>query len=124
MNRRNEPKDLQKQILSRIEREERRTLAWKAAGCAAGLVLSVALVFASYVELMTEASRSGLFSFLSLMVSDFSIVVANFSDFIFSILESFPVFSAALLLSGIFFGIWSAAQFLNEIVLIRKHRFN
>lgn len=68
----------------------------------------------------TEAAHSGFFTFASFLFSNFSATVANFSDFFFSAAESFPVFAAAIFLSGMFFAVWSAARFLREISFLRR----
>src|SRR5580700_3544525 len=107
--------ELAKKILLRIDRVERRRLILKASGFGAVLVISLALVTYGSFDLVAEASRSGFLAFSSLFFSDFSATIANFSDFILSIIESFPVFSATLVLSGVFFAIWSAAGFLSEV---------
>ena len=115
---------LEKKILVRIEKEERRRLGTAAFGCGVVLCASIVLMVLSYAAIVTEGSRSGFFSFLSLAVSDFSLVAANFGDFVFSMLESFPVFSVAFFLCGLFFAIWSIAQFMNEITLIQERHFD
>lgn len=117
------PEGLTKKVILRIEKEERRALLLKAAGFAIAAVGSISLAVFSYFEVMVEASQSGLWSFVSLLFSDFSSTISNFSDFALSILESFPVFSMALFLSGVFFAIWSVARFMNELALMREHKF-
>ncbi len=124
MNRGKKAANLAKKILFRIEREERRRLAWHLGGFGVSFAASLAFTWLGYRELMNEAGHSGLFSFLSLLFSDFSAVMVNLSDFLLSLLESFPAFAAALLLLGLFFAIWSAARLMDGIALIRAHRFH
>lgn len=118
------PAGLTKKILLRIEREERRRRAVKTAAFGAVLFGSLALAGYGWMAVAADASHSGFLAFASLFFSDFSVAIASFSDFALSIVESFPVFPAALFLSGIFFAIWSAARFMNEIVLARRHLFS
>jgi hypothetical protein len=113
------PEDLKPRILSCIRRAERRRLAIKMAGFGAAFAGSVGLGVFGFMRTAAEASQSGFLSFASLLVSDFSLAAANLSDFALSMVESFPAFSAALLLTGVFFAIWSAARFANEIALLR-----
>jgi hypothetical protein len=56
------------------------------------------------------------------MFSDFSAMVANFPDFIFSVVETFPVFTVALLLSGVLFAVWSMAALIDEASLFHHAR--
>lgn len=118
------PRGLAKRILLCIERKERQRCAAKTA--AFGLLCSgsIALIVYGSIELVAEASRSGFLLVSSLLFSDFSATVSLFfSDFMLSVVESFPVFSVVLLLSGVFFAIWSAANFLKEVGLMRGHMF-
>ncbi|HVO28972.1 MAG TPA: hypothetical protein VMT81_03250, partial [Candidatus Paceibacterota bacterium] len=76
----------------RIERHERRKLIAKTAGFGVLFAGSVSLLVAAYFNLVSAADQSGFFSFASLLFSDFSIAMANFQDFAYSIIESFPAF--------------------------------
>jgi hypothetical protein len=108
-------------IMLRIERRERRLLIAKTAGFGALLAGSVSLIGYGWMAVVADASHSGFFAFTSLFFSDFSAAVStSFSDLLMSLVESFPVFSTVLFLSGIFFAIWSAARFINDIALIRQ----
>jgi hypothetical protein len=49
-------------------------------------------------------------------------MVANFPDFAFSIMESFPIFTTALLLAGVMFAIWSMVALIDEASLFRHGR--
>jgi hypothetical protein len=111
-------------IILRVEREERRRLIFKTAGFGLALAGSISILTFGGIELVAEASRSGFLAFSSLLFSDFSFALTNFSDFAFSIMESFPVFPAVILLSGVFFAIWSAARFMNEVTLMRGYKFS
>lgn len=118
------PSDLAKNILLRIDREERRRFLVKTVAFGAVLAGSLAAVVMSTMNMAADLARSGFLSFASLLFSDFSAAMASFSDFIFSLAASFPVFSAVLLLSGIFVAIWSAAGFIDEVMLTRRHTFH
>ncbi|MGC9599229.1 MAG: hypothetical protein ABSE18_02475 [Minisyncoccia bacterium] len=117
--------DLARRILLRIEKEERLRLMIKTIASGVLLAASVALIVYGAVDVVQEASRSGFVMFASLLFSDSSAVLASFSDFVLSAVESFPVFSAAVLLSGIFVAVWSAAHFIGEMVSMRgRHMFS
>lgn len=118
------PAGLTKKILLLIEREERRRRAVKTAAFGAALLGSLVLAGYGWMATAADASHSGFFAFTSLFFSDFSAAAASFSDFMLSVVESFPVFPAALFLSGVFFAVWSAARFINEAVLVRRHLFS
>jgi hypothetical protein len=51
-------------------------------------------------------------------------VTANLPDFALSVTESFPVFTAALLLGGVMFSIWSMAALIDEASVMRTNKFS
>jgi hypothetical protein len=117
------PMGLTEKILSRISKRERNILGAKIAASACVFGVSVGVAITGYVNLVASLSRSGFFQLTSLVFSDFSAVVANFPDFAFSVMESFPVFTIALVLSGVLFAIWSMAALIDEASLFRARRF-
>ncbi len=116
------PAGLTEKILSRISRRERNILGAKIAISACVFGASVGVAVAGYINLMASLSQSGFFQIFSLMFSDFSSMTANFPDFVLSIMESFPIFTTALLLAGVMFAIWSMAALIDEASLFRRGR--
>jgi hypothetical protein len=116
------PAGLTEKVLSRISKRERKILGTKIAISACVFGVSAGVAIAGYLDLVTSLSRSGFFQLISLMFSDFSSVVANFPDFAFSVMESFPVFTIVFLLSGLLFAIWSMAALIDEALLFRARR--
>jgi VIT1/CCC1 family predicted Fe2+/Mn2+ transporter len=114
--------DLQRKVMRRIARYERRILIAKTVGFGGIFAASAALMIAAYFNLMSALAQSGFVGFASLFFSDFGAATANFQDFVFSTLESFPVFSAAFLLVGVILVIWSAIHFAKDISEVRAHR--
>lgn len=113
------PAGLTEKILATIGRRERRLLGIKIAASACVFSASVGMIVAGYLSLVASLSQSGFFSIASLMFSDFSAMVANFPDFASSIMETFPIFTTALVLSGVLFAIWSMAALIDEASLFR-----
>lgn len=116
--------DLAKRILTQIDREEHRKFVIKAAAFGAALAGSLATIAWETMNVAEGLTHSGFFSFVSLLFSDFSLAMSNFSDYIFSLAASFPIFAAAALLAGIFVAIVSAGAFLREIGLMRRRTFH
>jgi hypothetical protein len=116
------PAGLTEKILSRISRRERNVLGVKIAVSACVFGASVGVAVAGYINLVASLSRSGFFQIFSLIFSDFSSMAANFPDFAFSIMESFPIFTTAFLLAGVMFAIWSMAALIDEASLFRHGR--
>ena len=116
------PAGLASKIMRRIKRRERRILAAKTIGFGVLFAGSAVGIVMAYDNLMAAAAQTGFFQFASLFFSDFGAAVANFHDFLFSILESFPVFSAALLVAGLIAAIWSAAHFIDDVEAMRSRK--
>ena len=116
------PAGLTEKILLRISRRERNILGTKIAISACVFGASVGVAVAGYINLVASLSQSGFFQIFSLMFSDFSSMAANFPDFAFSIMESFPIFTTALLLAGVMFAIWSMAALIDEASLFQNWR--
>lgn len=114
------PTGLTEKILSRISRREQNILSAKIAIAACAFGVSVGMTVIGYINLMASLSQSGFFQLFSLMFSNFSSMTANFPDFAFSVMESFPTFTTALLLAGIMFAIWSMAALIDEASLFRR----
>ncbi len=113
------PAGLREKIFSRISTRERRILGAKIAISASVLGVSVGIAIAGCMNLIASLSQSGFLEIGSLLFSDFSTIVANFPDFALSMVESFPAFTAALLLSGILLAVWSMAALIDETSRMR-----
>jgi hypothetical protein len=118
------PVDLAKNILIGIEQRERRILMAKMAASAVVFCASLWTIAVGYLSLADGLTKSGFFSLFSLLFSDFSSITANLPDFAFSMIESFPLFSAAIVLGGIGFAIWSFALFIDETSLMEVRGFS
>ncbi len=114
--------ELQQRIMKQIARRERRVLVVKTSGFGLLFAGSATFLVIAYFNLASALTQSGFFSFTSLFFSDFSAAMANFQDFAFSVLESFPVFSAAFLVAGLIGAIWSASHLIGDITQIRQIR--
>jgi hypothetical protein len=118
------PAGLAKTILLKIEKRERRILAIKTTVTAFFFAASVWVIELGYTNLVGGFERSGFLTFSSLLFSDFSLIASNLPDFLFSIIESFPIFSAAALLGGVVFALWSMGVLINEAMLMSNRRFS
>jgi hypothetical protein len=113
------PANLTEKILLRISRRAWRILGMKIAASAVVFGVSVGVAVAGCMDLVSNLSGSGFFQLAGLIFSDFSAITANFPDFALSMVETFPVFTAAIFLSGAMFAIWSMAALIDEASLMR-----
>ena len=92
--------ELAEKILGKIKQAQKRKAKIRLAVFAVVSVLSVvALVPAGY-WLWQDVSQSGFFQFVSLLFSDFGMVLAYWHNFVLAVLESLPVLSL-IVFSGV-----------------------
>jgi hypothetical protein len=112
------PAGLTEKVLLRIAVRQRRILGVKIAATAAVFGTSVFAMVAGYADTAASMDHSGFLQIGGLIFSDFSAIAANFPDFALSLVEAFPVFTAALLLGGAMVAVWSMAALINEASLL------
>ena len=66
----------------------------------AGLLLSFFIFIPLVLKLYYDFAKSGLMQFLSLLSTDFNIVMANIGDYVLTLLESAPIVSLSLALAA------------------------
>ncbi len=81
---------------------------------------SFAVAIASFLNFGSQVAHSGFLSFASLWFSDFSAAMANLPDMVSSLVDSFPIIPAALVLGGVAFAIWSAGKLMGEVGVMRQ----
>ena len=71
---------------------------------------------------INRLNESGFNAFFSLLFSDFSIVLNDWQNFFFSLLESFPIMSFVLLLFGLLIFIQALKIFIKNLNLILTYK--
>lgn len=117
------PTGLARAILVRIDRRERKVLVLKIAASACVFGVSLLIIGVGFSNFHTSIVESGFLQFASLLFSDFSLIASNIPDFALSMLESFPVFSAAAMLAGAGFALWSFAALFDEVSAVERRKF-
>ena len=118
------PADLPRKILLRIEQRERRILGVKIACFSVSFAASMSFVIFGFISFNAQLAQSGFPQFIGLFFTDFGTAAANFPDFALSIAESFPVFSAAIVLIGSAAAIWSVAGLIDDAAMLRNRHFS
>jgi uncharacterized membrane protein len=118
------PAGLAHTILARIERRERRVLIAKIVASACMFGVSLLVIGVGLADFRASIVETGFLQFASLIFSDFSTIASNLPDFALSIIESFPAFSAAAMLAGAGFAIWSLAAIADEVSAVTHRKFS
>lgn len=95
------PAFLLPKITSAIARRRRFWAGLEVFGSLALSAASLTGLFFAAGELIRQLSQAGTFSILSLIFSDFMVVLANWQSFALSFVESVPVWPAVLTLGGL-----------------------
>lgn len=112
------PEYLFDKIMNRIKRERqllnlRKRLIIFSTGAAGSIMAFIPALNAVRANL----AESGILHFISLVFSDFTIVVTLWKEFAFSILESLPIISIAIFLATIFMFL-GCIKFLSQDIAI------
>lgn len=114
------PAGLSFTIIHRIERREARIAGIKIAASGTVFGGSVWMITAGAASFGASAAQSGFLQFGSVFFSDFGAAAANFSNSVLSLVESFPMLPAAMVLGGMVGAVWSLGTLLDETKTERK----
>lgn len=89
------PGDLYEKIIEQIRQEALLRLKRRIFFFGGALAASVAGFVLASVRFYSQINDSGFIEMLSLASSDFKTVLANFSDYLLSLAESFPIMTLA-----------------------------
>ena len=106
---------LRNSIMYRIEREEMKKAMYKIVFSSAVSILSAFFAIFSAINIIKDASQSGLSEYLSLMISDGYVVVSYWQTYIMSVAESLPIVPITIIIASVCFFIWSADTFLENL---------
>jgi hypothetical protein len=107
-------------ILQKIELERGKNVRNKLVFSYIGLISSTLAVFYTLLAFGQTLLRSEFWNILSLAFSDAGIVLANWHDYLYSAMETFPVLTVAIILLPIFILLMSIDFYLN---LSHKNNF-
>lgn len=114
------PKGLEGRIFAELSRQETaqtriRLFSFGVASIATcyGLILALGV-------LQAELLQSGFVKFLSLIISDFSVVLVLWKEFLLSLAESFPALETATVLGGILLFIISLRLLIKTAIMPYK----
>jgi len=121
-----QPKDdLYGRIINRINHEEKlMILKRRLILRSSGLLLSIFVFIPLAFKLFSDIVSSGFSQFLSLLFSDFSIVMANIGDYTLSLLELTPALSLSLSLAALLSLVFYLAKLADSYVDFKKLTIN
>lgn len=115
----NPPAELKEKIFEKIEVASEKRAFKKKIFVFSSLFVSFIGFFQFAGYAISEFQSSGFYSYLSLFWSDSKVILSNFNEFIFSLLDSTPFFAITIALVSIFIFLLS----MKYLVAINKRRF-
>ncbi len=113
--------DLYDRVINRINREEKLMILRKKLILESfGLVLSFLIFISLSIKLLSDIAKSGLTQFLSLLFTDFAIVMANVGNYVLSLLESTPALSLSLALAALLALVFYLAKLADSYMDFKK----
>jgi hypothetical protein len=107
------PAKLETAILCNIKKAQSARIRQKLVFSQAGLVASTMAIFYTLFAFGQTLLKSEFWSMVSLAFSDAGIVLANWHDFLYSVMETFPVLTLVIILLPIFALFISANIYFN-----------
>ena len=106
------PAQLYPKILKRIEVLELRAFYMRRLVLSGALLFSATGLLSSFIYLMNAFAGSSFSQYLSLVISDGDILLLNWKEFAFSLIESLPLMAITLVSIAIFSLIYSVTSLL------------
>lgn len=116
------PAGLLDKILARIQKEKRFSAIRQTIIFTCTLMASLLACFPAFKLLYAEANQSGFLNFLSLIFSDFSLIMPYWQNFGLALLESLPSISLAAFLFIFIMVLQSIKLLLKNIKFLRPAR--
>ena len=114
--------DLVGDIMREIDASERRGLfITKAISYGSVALLSFAALIPAITELYSELAQSGFLQFISLIQSDYEIILGNMGNFMLTLAESFPTISVVMALGIALLCIYTFKQCVNNVSALHHH---
>jgi hypothetical protein len=110
-------KKLESSILSKIKIEETKRTVYKIVFSFGAFIISISTGIIFAINIIKDASQSGLSDYLSLIFSDGSAIISFWQSYMMSIAESLPIIPIAILVASIWIFVWS----LNTILVTFKN---
>ena len=94
-------------IIGKIKKEEMKRTIYKIVFSSVVSLTSISIAIISIINVVKDAYQSGLSEYLSLLVSDTSLVFSFWQSYILSVTESLPIIPITIVLASVLIFVWS-----------------
>jgi hypothetical protein len=110
-------------IMHEIDANERRgIIIAKSITYGTMALFSLALLIPSIAELSSELTSTGFLQFISLIQSDYEIILGSMSSFMLTLAESFPTIGATAVLASALMCVYALKQCANNVGALLHHQ--
>jgi hypothetical protein len=110
-------------IINKIKIEESKRTIYKMVFSSVVSLASVSTAVIFVINIIKDASQSGLSEYLSLMFSDGASIISFWQTYVMSIMESLPIIPITIVVASIWIFVWSlnsVLQLFKETELVKK----
>ncbi len=115
------PEGLLEKIMMKVSLKQRRRAIWEFVCSSLVFVATLGLLVPAVSAAHNAMVSSGFYQYIALIFSNFSEVMSSWQDFMFSLLESLPVFSIIVFLAILFF-LLASLRYISRDAKILFHR--
>ena len=117
--------DLYDRVINRISREEKLMIIKRRLILQSSVFIMSFFIFIPLsLRLSVDITKSGLTQFLSLLFTDFSVIMANIGDYVLSLLESTPALSLSLTSAALLVLVFAMAKLVDSYGDFKKLTIN
>jgi ABC-type sulfate transport system permease component len=112
--------NLRNSIIHKIETEERKAVMYN---LALSFVVSISITIISFINVMKDASQSGLSEYLSLLFSDGVLIASYWQTYVMSVVESLPIIQISIVVASWCLCIWSINMIFTNFKNTKSHMY-
>jgi hypothetical protein len=116
--------DLYDRIIKKIDSEEKlKILKRRLILESLSLLIWVVVFIPLMLKLLSDLASSGIIQFLSLLTTDFNVIMVNIGDYVLSLIESMPALSLSLTLATLLIFMFNLAKLADSYSDFKKINF-
>jgi hypothetical protein len=105
--------NLKNSIINKIKKEEMKMTIYKIVISSVVSLTSVLVAIIFVINIIQDASQSGLTNYLSLLLSDGASILSYWQSYALSIVESLPIIPITIVFASIWIFVWSISSVID-----------
>lgn len=105
--------NLKSSIINKIKIEETKRTIYKMVFSSVASLASVSVAIIFIINIINDASQSGLTNYLSLLLSDGASILSYWQSYVLSVAESLPIIPITIVVASILIFVWSISSVID-----------